>query len=165
LMKKGNITWILSIVLGLFCAIAMCGCDDTNVGVNNNSTLASQLTGRDKSCYDLVSSVVFEFKSPKSVRVVSGTIKSDNSACLRLTSTNSFGAVTSGYYFIFQADNGKTVLIDLEKTKEEYGNQTVTSETWEKYMATVENIELCKATNNFNADKINEALAEKFSNY
>lgn len=62
---------------------------------------STTLTGDDKIAYELIINASHNFKNPSSVKLVSGTVTDDGSAgSFVLSSTNGFGARTTGYYAI-----------------------------------------------------------------
>ena len=100
---------------------------------------ASQLPEKENAVFHLLTEAALKFKSPSSVRVVSGTavfssreeLEKENPgvtddwtaadiergytllAFLRLTGANSFGATTTSNYFITYGDDGGLLMLDL----------------------------------------------------
>lgn len=129
-MKK-----ILSVTLSFLCllgTINMYGC-------NNFSQ-------REEKLYNLILDVSYEFKNPKSVRIISGTCEYfpdiDDSiyAFLRISAKNGFNAETDGYYFCWYNDEGKVCCADLGK------------------VGTATQIQKCNERDDFDIKKINTAL-------
>ncbi len=112
------------------------------------------LPEKEQKCYELMLDVSREFKNPSSVRIISGefnfypnTDPDYCSACLKLSASNGYGAITSGYYFVGYEDNGNLFIYDLEY----YGE-------YDEYINSL--IEECYETNSFDVKKVNSALAK-----
>lgn len=128
--------------LFLICLTVLIGCDKKE---------KDSLSLNDNAAYTLIVEVSYEFKNPSSVRVLSGSLyydedKSQWSGWFALSATNSYGARTTGYYFVSHLD-GEIFALDLE----EHG--------------TGSDIKKCKETEDFNADQVNEKLKERWENY
>lgn len=117
-------------------------------GVCFFSPSKNKLTGYDLAAYELISEVSYEFKNPSSVRILSGYVWYDEddkeySGWFALSATNSWGARTTGYYFVGHLD-GKIYALDLE----EYGSSY--------------SISNAKTRDQLDVDSINKALNEKW---
>ena len=59
------------------------------------------LYGDEKVAYELILKASYDFKSPRSVRLISGTLSVDKKSIFaRLSAINGFGAAGTGYYYI-----------------------------------------------------------------
>lgn len=149
---KRFIAVIAAIFLAILAAIII------PIAVSNSSAVSS-LDDREQKCYKLVVECSYEFKNPKSVRIVSGTLnyypsvdEDYFSAYLRLSATNGYGATTTGNYFLGYDDDGSTFCIDLDYLDENGFDQS-------KY------IQKCKVTDDFDVNKVNIALEQYWKNY
>lgn len=115
----------------------------------NKEKDSDSLSGTDLATYELVLDVSYQFKNPSSVRVLSGRMfYSDEhmhwSGWLALSAKNSYGARTTGYYFVSYLD-GEVFALDLE----EYGTSS--------------DLNKAKDSPNFDIDKVNLELGNKWS--
>lgn len=108
-MKKN--LFVIAIIICLICTIGLTGC-------------RNKLSQREQKCFELIRDCSFEFKNPKSVRVLSGTLtyytdlyeEGDEyiAAYVVLTSKNLLGTESASNYFIGYKDDGTAFCFDLD---------------------------------------------------
>ena len=147
---------IKKLTIAIFLAITLV-VSFTVVGCRNKKTEENELTVKELKAYELVLKCSYKFKNPSSVRIISGmlyynpTTSPDYlSASLRLSATNGFGATTSGYYFCGYNDDGSLFFYDIEDYKDVL---------YSSYLMLLKD---AGTINDFNIDKVNKKLAEKW---
>lgn len=167
----------LTLVISFALCFAFVGCGD-------------KMPSKEDATYELVLDAAYKFKNPSSVRLISGKVyyyeitdelKEEHeysefllsrgyyiSAHLRLSATNGYGATTTGYYSISYDDDGKIKLENIEDSIKEYTDgmdkyPSLTTVYKVLLQIAVENYEECEIRNDFDIDKVNKRLDEKWS--
>ena len=114
----------------------------------------TRLKGDDRVVYELIYEASFCFKDPSSVRVQSGHFGYDEEedeyyGWFAISAKNGYGARSTGYYYVGYLD-GEIFAADLED---------------ENIYSSDLDFRWAKETDNFDADAVNEALAQRWKNY
>lgn len=129
--------------------------------------------------YDLVLTTAYTFKSPSSVRVLSGYVKYINiseekdttsysefeklrgysiECYVKISATNGYGAITTAYYQLYYSKDGTAQALNLQEMID-YCNGNGLSILTPLYE---EEIEKAKSLDNFDYDYVNKKLANKW---
>lgn len=118
---------------------------------------SNKLGKKEQACYEIMLTESYQFKNPKSVRIISGTVSyfenNDTTYCfLRLSAENGFGATVTDNYFCGKGNDGMFIYsLDDYKTS---------MPSWYSSKLT-----LCYETDDFDISAVNKALDKYWNNY
>lgn len=129
----------------------------------------NKLRGNDLSAYTMLKQTAAEFHSPKSVKVLSGTVIKEDTGeypiyhgYFKISATNGFGAETTSDYFV-RIKDGKVKTLDLSDAKTDKDLPNIGLISGQKCLESA--VEKCMDTTNFDAKKVNSALERAYSKY